>query len=706
MTHLPYTRTYRRALLDMHIPDWDPLFMTKFDPVEVADAYADANLGGAMIYCKSHVGLNNWPAPVGPMHPGLKGRDVIGELVTELHDRDISVCAYQSVTWDNWAWHNHPEWRTESSSPPFAFFGRVGTLCMNNPGYRDYEIAQVSALAAGYAFDAFFIDIAIWDGTCSCTHCVRRYEEEEGRQLPEVQGWTDPDWVHFQRTRERWSAEFCDLLHDAVEKVSPGLPFYSNATLTFTPAYAGRDFDSLRNETFVGGDRYGNREDQMLATKVFSAIVPGTSPEFITGRVLMIGEHVEVKSESAMTQRALAAMVLNSALLYTDCVNPDGSINRDLYKQMGRAYSRLEPYEQFLGGMHVEQVGVYFSERAMGDPTLPSVPLSELRAENQAHLTSWLGAARALQRAHIPFGAVTRFQLDDLDRFDVIVLPNLHVMSDAEAAAFRGYVERGGRLYASGHTGIVNHEGVASADFSIADVLGVHWDGNESGRTVYLRPLDSSLESAILPQDYISHMVENVPADGMGYARPGCVIPRLAGANEATALAKLTLPYGYPDSGSLEGGGWSSIHNDPPWDDTSMPAVTENRFGEGTAIYSVAPLEFKAGKNADAFVHLVRRLLTKPLAVAADAHPTVWVEAYEQPEDHRMMIAVLNYQEDGPPIPTPVTFSVPESDREIKAVRRAVTGEEIAVDRNDGTVSFAAGPVEYADMFLVEYSAE
>ena len=42
-----YHQTYRRALLDMHIPDWDPKFLSQYEPEKLADLYASSNISGA-----------------------------------------------------------------------------------------------------------------------------------------------------------------------------------------------------------------------------------------------------------------------------------------------------------------------------------------------------------------------------------------------------------------------------------------------------------------------------------------------------------------------------------------------------------------------------------------------------------------------------------------------------------------------------------
>src|SRR4029453_16984562 len=98
------------------------------------------------------------------------------------------------------------------------------------------------------------------------------------------------------------------------------------------------------------------------------------------------------------------------------------------------------------------------------------------------------GACRILQRAHIPFGVITRGQLGDLDRYRVLVLPNVLRMDADEVSAVRAFVERGGRLYASGYSSLVETTGARHDDFMLADVFGCRLDHEEEGRVMFARP--------------------------------------------------------------------------------------------------------------------------------------------------------------------------------------------------------------------------
>jgi hypothetical protein len=61
----------------------------------------------------------------------------------------------------------------------------------------------------------------------------------------------------------------------------------------------------------------------------------------------------------------------------------------------------------------------------------------------------------------------------------VLVLPNVGAMSDAQCAAVRRFVERGGSLIATGASTLYNEWGDRRADFALADLFRAHaWEGS------------------------------------------------------------------------------------------------------------------------------------------------------------------------------------------------------------------------------------
>jgi hypothetical protein len=48
-----YQNSFRRMLVDMHIPDWDEKFLSEYDVSKTVDLYEKARLTSVMFYCNS-----------------------------------------------------------------------------------------------------------------------------------------------------------------------------------------------------------------------------------------------------------------------------------------------------------------------------------------------------------------------------------------------------------------------------------------------------------------------------------------------------------------------------------------------------------------------------------------------------------------------------------------------------------------------------
>ena len=92
----------------------------------------------------------------------------------------------------------------------------------------------------------------------------------------------------------------------------------------------------------------------------------------------------------------------------------------------------------------------------------------------------WRGWTNALVRARIPYLPVHADHIArDADKFSVLILPNLAVLSDAQVAAIRRFVERGGGLVATGETGRCDESGEPRTDFALADMFGAYLIGGQ-----------------------------------------------------------------------------------------------------------------------------------------------------------------------------------------------------------------------------------
>ena len=700
-----YQRSYRRMLLDMHIPDWDPAFLSRYDPAAIARQFTRANLTGAMLYCKSHAGLCYWPSKAGKMHTGIGGRDFVGAMLAELRSRNIAACAYYSIVFDNWAVETHPDWRQRTiNGADFNSIIRYGICCMNHPEYRAYEMAQLDDLLSRYEFDALFLDMIFWPLICGCDHCRERFRNEAGADIPATVDWTSPDWCRFQAARERWAFEFTRDLMAKAKSIRPHLGLTHNLAPALANWVLAQPLSASIHDTFVAGDLYGDRIEQLVVSKMLLHLSETRPAEFMTSVCVDLSDHVRLKEEERMRAQAMAATAMSSAFLFIDAIDPIGTVNPEKYARVGRVFAATARYEPFLGGDPIEDVAVYFSGHSQMDFAENGTPVGAVLTSSRKypHLDAVRGACRALQRAHIPFGVITRRQLDAIRRFRAIVLPNVLRMDREEIEAFCAYVKAGGMLYASRYTSLVEESGARHRDFMLADVFGASCDSEERGAFAYLTPADDALAKWIAPQRHVSCRIAKDPIRPVS---PLCGVPRLRNGS-GRALATLTIPYGYPSRGSVNDHQWASIHSSPPWEDLTVPAIVSNEFGVGRAIYSAASIEAIDGEAETAlFVGLIGSLLDGRFSHGAVAHPSVWMTAFDQRDHHRVMASFLNYQEELPPAPVPVRFWLrPPAGKRFQRLQLAPDGAATEFTlADDGTLHAELGAIELMAMVIAEY---
>ena len=320
-----YETAYRRAVIDMHIPDWDEKFLSQFDADQYVDMLVKSRAQSIVAYGHSHVGLFNYPTKVGQQHRGLKGRNILGEVIERCHARDIAVVIYTSLIFDRWAADNHPEWRMVThDGKPQGEGGRHGVLCPNSP-YREYVRAFAEEICQMFDFEGIRFDMTFWPSLCYCQHCQKRFADEVGGEIPRTINWQDEKWVAFARRREVWLAEFAAVATGAVRKLKPNATVEHQSSTYPLNWQFGVTAPLAKQNDFLQGDFYGDSLQGSFVRKLLEDLTPNRPFGFETSFSVELRDHTGMKSEALLEAKASAAIADAAAFIFIDAIDPIGT---------------------------------------------------------------------------------------------------------------------------------------------------------------------------------------------------------------------------------------------------------------------------------------------------------------------------------------------------------------------------------------------
>jgi len=94
-----------------------------------------------------------------------------------------------------------------------------------------------------------------------------------------------------------------------------------------------------------------------------------------------------------------------------------------------------------------------------------------------------LGMYQALIEARVPFEMAhdRLLDADRINRFKLLLLPNIAALSDAQCEQLRNYVREGGSLLATYETSLYDEAGNQRKDFGLADLFGVSFEKRRNG---------------------------------------------------------------------------------------------------------------------------------------------------------------------------------------------------------------------------------
>ena len=634
------------------------------------------NVGGIYAWYRSNVPYHH----INEYLP--EGRDLLEELISEFHKRDIKVIArFDFSLADDRTYQEHPEWfaRDKDMNPMIAGATRMGgwdqllTTCSLS-GYRNEEVAVpiLEEVLDRYAIDGIFLN-APTAPFCRCNHCQKKYLEKYGKVMPENVDDLDPKWL------SDCTKENIDVLYKAIKKKNKNIPlilYYSPFSEKIKGwGIARRDsiYDRLATADYICCE----------AQDVLSAGIKGISctekpslnmksgfePEsgkrpfgIIHSCPGMDWRHVGLPKAEYLPW--MAQVPASQGVLWHSVTGyPDTILDKNVMEAASEVNHMAEKVESDMDG-----ASSYASVLALWDGSEHSLNIGSM-----------------LMQAHVQFDLMHDFRMDAerMGRYPVMLIPSgfLSSIPENERKMISEYAENGGHIICE------ENDLDVLADF--ADVLGIKPEAKMSEylTAAYLRFEDKWAG-------------EGIGCDKMAF-RGHMAYCRLS---TGKAIATLIPPFA-----PLEVVGKPPERASIAVPHTDIPLLCENRYGKGSVYLMPFCLDelfsvYHLVQHVEFLENVIRH--AGGMVVESSAPRNVQITCYQTASS--ILIHLVNEVGERPLMDTirlseiPVTVRIPAGKKAVR-VRAVISGKELDFSSADDSIIIVLPSLGIWEMLAIDF---
>lgn len=417
--------------------------------LNVVDALDAVQEHGAGVWLLNVGGiLSHFPTdlPFQTRNPALVAResgDLVGDAIAEAHKRGVRLLARMdfSKVHPRLA-DEHPEWCFISNSGELQVYEGLVSVCPSSEYYQERTLDILDEILDRYPVDGFFFNWFGFNevdygskvhGVCHCNACRNAFTEFTGiSKLPSDH--LSPDYLEWKRFTGYTVDTLTAKIRAHIQARSPeaGLILGRSADILFHEANnaLGRTLWPHATAEAVGALRVSQPQKPVLVNAVAFFDMP----------YRMAGE------QPHMFAQYLTQAIARGANPSTYIMGPPGRIQYDCL-----------PAAATVTRFHRDHSAVYeglLPTSAVGlikPDSLTAIPSRYTEA-----LTEYRGLFSALVERHIPFDIVPADSLGSisLEQFEVLILADLPLLSDVQDEALSSFVRSGGRVLATGASGI------------------------------------------------------------------------------------------------------------------------------------------------------------------------------------------------------------------------------------------------------------
>ena len=376
-------------------------------------------------------------------NPNLKF-NMINDVVERLHNEGIRVMGRFDFSKINQLYAaKNPDWLYKSvSGDQVNYNGQVHT-CVNGGYQQEYSLKILNEALTNFPLDGVFFNMIgyqtrdyshTYHGICQSDNCKNRFSEwSDGLELPTVESMNDPVFRKYQQFKGETSNELFFRIHDLIKS-------FGNQIAICTYTHAGTDF--YRKESNSHAALYDNFVpwEYQSAHNVKSTLGSWKDEQVSNAIVHFYGYPARHSADARwLSQQRLFQNIMYGAGPDFYCIgrldNLEDRYVLDNMKEVFHFHKKNEKYlHHTLSGNKVLLLHDYHSGNEYNG-------IFEILTEN-----------------HILFDVMEHWCINteevprSIESYEVIILPDISRLSDAQCKQLDQYVEAGGKLLVTGFT--------------------------------------------------------------------------------------------------------------------------------------------------------------------------------------------------------------------------------------------------------------
>ncbi len=671
---------------------------------------------GANAMCVNAGGITDfWQNPLEArnLNPFLKGRDILKEISEACRTKGIRIIArvdFRGVVPE--VYERFPDWfaKNQDQSPMMMTYTRphLHIACYTTPYRNAYANEYIAKIIKDYQLDGIWHNSPGFDGICYCPSCQKAYKDYNGKQLPSTGGSSPAELDAYMDWKRLAADTYMNKLKGTIKSFGEDKVYTAEV---FSMYEVGRrinngidlknafdHFDILVSVAFLTENSdHIHYEDYNYAQSIIK-FLKSVAPE--REAVVMYGGNGtshRLVIEPSLDVKIWLWEILSAGGRFWNCyftnVPPIAYDTRNAYVESDANHFVKEHSELLAQHVPVSRIGIYYSRATRMHYR------NELE-EEESFGEAIKGMEAVLIENHVPHDFILEEQVsaEKLKDYHLLLLPNVHCMSDKEIQLLSDYVKEGGKVLATYASSLLDENGKPRSNFGLAEEFGSDYEGERwnTRKDNY---------------QYISAATHPIVA-------------------EDAAKTQLLHQYAYTlktrphSSAKVICNVVPTVHNQPPdkaWVEelsSEYPTIVENEFGKGKVIYfanqpDVTVHQMGHGDARNLLARAVSYLVGKENLPETNAPASVhmgWTRSTREPGKY--IFSLVNTTS-GPKRPTrqliPVhqmTFKLPFPDQQLTNHQILRHQGDIKVSSESGVVSIEVEKLEdFAAVYLeTQYS--